>query len=87
MVLFELLMIIKTKESIVVIFSKRKEQKTCRRGRCNEVHLLSRIPADRTVGFRRSKKQSRSTPRGLRVDTDLVEFRKLQEVEIFSYLR
>ena len=26
------------------------------------------------------------TQRGLRVDTDLVEFRKLQEVGIFSYL-
>ena len=38
-------------------------------------HLLSRIPADRTVGFRRSKKESCSTRRGLRVDTDLVEFR------------
>ena len=40
MVLFELLMIIKTKESIVVIFSKRKEQKMCRRGRCSEVQIL-----------------------------------------------
>ena len=48
--------------------------------------LLSRFAANRTVGSRRSKKQSRSTRRGLRVDTDLVEFRQLQEVEIFSYL-
>ena len=42
--------------------------------------------AVRTVGSRRSKKQSRSTRRGLCVDTDLVEFRQLQEVGIFSYL-
>ena len=48
--------------------------------------LLSRFPAVRTVGSQRSKNQSRSTQRGLRVDTDLVEFRQLQEVEIFSYL-
>ena len=48
--------------------------------------LLSRFAAVRTVGYRRSKKQSRSTRRGLRVDTDLVEFRQLQKVGIFSYL-
>ena len=47
--------------------------------------LLSRFTAVRTVGSRRSKKLSRSTRRGLRVDTDLVEFRQLQEVGIFSY--
>ena len=50
-------------------------------------HLLSRFPADRIVGSQRSKKQGCSTRRGLRVDIDLVEFRKLQEVGIFSYLR
>ena len=48
--------------------------------------LLSRFSAIRTVGSLRSKKQSRSMQRGLRVDTDLVEFRQLQEVGIFSYL-
>ena len=36
--------------------------------------LLSGFEAVRTVGSRRSKKQSRSMRRGLRVDTDLVEF-------------
>ena len=36
--------------------------------------ILSRFPAVRTVGSRRSKKQSRSTRRGQHVDTDLVEF-------------
>ena len=49
--------------------------------------FLSIFSAIRTVGSRRSKKQSRSTRRGLRVDTDLVDFRQLQEVGIFSYLR
>ena len=49
--------------------------------------FLSRFPAIRTVDSRWSKKQSRSTRRGLRVDTNLVEFRQLQEVWIFSYLR
>ena len=48
--------------------------------------LLSRFAAVRTVGSRRSKKQSRSTRRGLRVDTNLVEFQQLQEVGVFSYL-
>ena len=36
--------------------------------------LLSRFPVDRTVGFRRSKKESCSTRLGLIVGTDLVEF-------------
>ena len=49
--------------------------------------LLSRFSAIRTVSSRRSKKQSQSTRRGLSVDTDLVEFRQLQEVGIFSYSR
>ena len=49
-------------------------------------HLLSKIPADRTVGSRMSKKQSYSTWQGLGVGTNLVEFQQLQEVGIFSYL-
>ena len=49
-------------------------------------HHLSKIPANQTVGFRRSKKESCSARRGLRVGTNLVEFRQLQEVGIFSYL-
>ena len=38
------------------------------------VLLLSRFMAVRNADSRRSKKQSQSTRRGLRVDTDLVEF-------------
>ena len=48
--------------------------------------LIFRFSAIQTVGSRRSKKQSCSTQRGLRVGTDLVEFRQLQEVGIFSYV-
>ena len=44
------------------------------------MYLLSRLSVIRTVGSRRSKKQSRSTRRGLRMDTNLVEFRQLQKV-------
>ena len=47
--------------------------------------LLSRFSVIQTVGFQRSKKQSCFTQQGLRVGTDLVEFRQLQEVGIFSY--
>ena len=48
--------------------------------------ILSRFPDFRTVGSRRTKRQSYSTLRGLRVDVGFAEFRQLQEVEIFSYL-
>ena len=48
--------------------------------------LLSRIPVDRTVGSRRSKKESCFTRQGLRVGTNLGEFQQIQEVGIFSYL-
>ena len=48
--------------------------------------LLFRFLAVRIVSSRRSNKQNRSTRRGLRVDTDLVEFQQLQEIGIFSYL-
>ena len=38
--------------------------------------LLSKIPANLTVGFLRSKKESCSTQRGQRVGTDFKEFRQ-----------
>ena len=50
------------------------------------MHILSRFPGVQTDGSRRSKKQSLSTLQGLRVDTNFVEFRQLQEAEVFSYL-
>ena len=39
-------------------------------------HLLSKIPADRIVGFLRAEKQSGSTRRGLRVGTGFGEFQQ-----------
>ena len=86
--LFESLMN-ETKESIVSSSSSIKRAKTCSVMEGGDAvgwnfsfflereHLLSKIPADRTVGFRRSKKESFSTRQGLRVDTDLEEFRQL----------
>ena len=41
------------------------------------MQLFYRFPGFQTVG---------STLQGLRVDTDFVEFRQLQEVGVFSYL-
>ena len=38
------------------------------------MQLLSKISGDRTVGFRRAKKESGSTQRGLHVGTGLKEF-------------
>ena len=40
------------------------------------MQLLYKIPADRTVGFLRAKKESGSTLLGLRVGTGLGEFRQ-----------
>ena len=50
------------------------------------MQLLSRFPEFWTVGSRRAKKKNLSTLQGLRVDTDFVKFRQLQEVGVFSYL-
>ena len=49
------------------------------------MQLLSRFPGVQIVRSRRAKKQSCSTLQGVRVDTDFVEFRQLQEVGVFSY--
>ena len=48
------------------------------------VVLLSRIPGDWTVGFRRGKKQSCSPQQGLRVGTSFGEFRQTLEDRGFS---
>ena len=90
MELMELLMN-KTKKAIVSSSSFETQNRVVGSGwaffifrerRC----VLSRFPVIRTVDSRRSMKKSCSRRRGLRVDTDLVEFRQLQEVGIFSYL-
>ena len=48
--------------------------------------LLSKIPGNRTVGFRRSKKGKRSMRSRLRVDPGFASFDKLQEVGFSPYL-
>ena len=48
--------------------------------------LLSKIPRNRTVGFRRSKKGKRSTRSRLRVDPGFVEFPQTPRGRIFSLL-
>ena len=81
------------RQNAIVFFSMENTKKGSEQQECgilwfwreNEL-ILSRFLAVRTVGSRRSKKQSRSTQRGLHVDTDLVEFQQLQDVGIFSYL-
>ena len=49
------------------------------------MQIFSRFPGFRIVDSRRAKKQSCSTRQGLRVGIGFVEFRKLQEVGVFSY--
>ena len=49
-----------------------------------ECVLLSKIPGNRTVGFRRSKKGKRSTRSRLRVDPGFMEFPQTTRGRIFS---
>ena len=49
------------------------------------VKLLSKIYGNRIVGFRRSKRQSRSTHRELYVGTKISEFRQTPQGREFSY--
>ena len=48
--------------------------------------LPSKIPSNRTVGFRRSRKGKRSTRSRLRVDPGFASFDKLLEVGFSPYL-
>ena len=48
--------------------------------------LLSKIPGNRTVGFRRSEKGKRSTRNRLRVDSDFSEFLQNPRGRISPYL-
>ena len=48
--------------------------------------LLSKIPGNRTVGIRRSKKGKRSTRSRLRVDPGFVECPQIQRGRISPYL-
>ena len=48
--------------------------------------LLSKIYGNQTIGFRRSKMQSWSTHRELRVGTKILEFHQTPRGREFSYL-
>ena len=48
--------------------------------------LLSQIYGNRTVGFRRSKRQSWTMRRELRVGTNILAFRQTSRGRKFSYL-
>ena len=71
-----------TKSSNLVWEGRRKERESKRREiekervLEREVHLLSKFPGDRTVGFRRGKEQSYSPWQGLHVGTSFGEFRQ-----------
>ena len=47
--------------------------------KCERVHLLSNIPGNRTVGFRRSKKRKPSTRSRLRVDVRPEKFQFMEK--------
>ena len=77
---------------------KKAKKKTCRRKNRGDAearffiflerereHILSRFLANPTVEFRRSKKASCSTRRGLPVDSAFRSFRQLPRGRIFSY--
>ena len=61
---------------------KREEEK-----KSEKLHLLFRFYGDRTVGFRRSKRQSSSTQRELRVGMRIRGFRKTPRGKGFSPTR
>ena len=54
--------------------------------RSEKLKLLSKIYANRTVGFCQSKRQSRSMHRELRVGTKILEFRQTLRGREFSYI-
>ena len=53
---------------------KERKEKREEKKRREKLHLLSRFYGDRTVGFHRSKRQSSSTQRELRVGTRIRGF-------------
>ena len=59
---------------------RRKEKREREKGKKS---LLSKIYGNRIVGFRRSKRQSRSTHRELRVDTKLHKVGNFPTLNIF----
>ena len=64
----------------------RDEQEREREEKKKGVPLLSKIYGNRTLGFSRSKRQSRSMHRELHVGTKILEFRQTPRGREFSYL-
>ena len=65
---------------------KRKGQKEREEEKSRErLLVVSRFPEDPTIGFLRSKRQSLSTRRGLRIETKIWEFHQALRVRGFSY--
>ena len=62
-----------------------KEREREERGR--ERNIISKIYENQTVGFRWSKRKSRSTYRELRVGTKILEFHQTPQGRKFSYLK
>ena len=72
----------KSREKEKEIKEKREAEKMS-----EKLHFLSRFYGDRTVDFRRSKRQSSSTRRELRVGTRIQGFRQTMRVRGFSHTR
>ena len=53
--------------------------------RSEKLKLLSKIYDNRIVGFRRTKRENRSTHQELRVGTKILEFRQTPRGREFSY--
>ena len=68
------------------IFGRGKEARREREKKFFFSSLLSKIYGNRTIGFHRSKMQSRSTHRELRVGTKILEFCHTPRGREFSYL-
>ena len=63
--------------------SERRERE---KGKKKDFSLVSKIYGNRTIGFRWSKRQNRSTYRELIVGTKILEFRQAPRGREFSYL-
>ena len=69
------------------VWERKKRERANEEREEERLHLLSKIPGDRTVGFRRGKEQSCSPRQGLHVGTRFGEFRQTPEkVGVFLLL-
>ena len=66
--------------------TENKESERREREKKKKVPLLSKIYGNQIIGFRRSKRQSRSMHQELCVGTKILEFRRTPQGREFSYL-